>query len=249
MRVPRSEAEIARAQFVELAPGGFEEVERPDGVELLVYTDEAGRAAIEVEFPNAVATAVEPASEREWEERWRAFHRPVQAGGLWIGPPWEAAPAGDASVVIDPGRAFGTGAHGTTRACIELLAAQERGSVLDAGCGSGVIAVAACRLGFRPVFAADADPVAVETTQVNATRNGVVVEVRALDVLRDELPVADLVVANIELASVEGLLARRPAPLAITSGYLVRDAPAVPGWRLRETLELDGWAAHVLEFL
>jgi ribosomal protein L11 methyltransferase len=249
VRVPRSEAEIARAHLIELAPGGFEEVERTDGVEFVVYTNEGRRAAIEVEFPNAVSIAVEPASEREWEERWRAFHRPVQAGGLWIGPPWEAVPAGAASVVIDPGRAFGTGAHATTRACIELLAAQERGSVLEAGCGSGVIAVAACRLGFRPVLAADTDPVAVETARVNAMRNDVVVEVCALDVLRDELPVADLVVANIELASVEALLARLRAPLAITSGYLVGEAPAVPGWRLRETLELDGWAAHILEFV
>jgi ribosomal protein L11 methyltransferase len=228
-----------------LAPGGFEEVEWTDEIELAAYTNGAGQVSIEAEFRDVVSTAVEAG----WEERWREFHRPVLAGGLWIGPPWEAAPEPGDAVVIDPGRAFGTGAHPTTRACIELLAVQERGSALDAGCGSGVIAVAACRLGFRPVCAADADPVAVEIARKNAARNGVAVDVRALDVLRDALPVVDVVVANIELAAVEALLARHSAPLAITSGYLAGETPRAPGWRLGATLELEGWAAHELSAL
>jgi ribosomal protein L11 methyltransferase len=169
----------------------------------------------------------------------------VRVGGLWIGPPWERAPRG-ANVVVDPGLAFGTGAHATTRACIELLAGLERGALLDAGCGSGVIAVAAARLGFDPVVAVDNDPVAVEVARETARRNGVSVDVRATDVLRDDLPPANIVVANIELAVVEALLARRPAETVITSGYLAGERPRVDGWEFLRDLELEGWAAHVL---
>ena len=170
----------------------------------------------------------------------------MRAGGLWIGPPWEAPPEGEPAVVVDPGRAFGTGAHPTTRACVELLARVERGSLLDAGCGSGVLAVAACRLGFEPVHAVDADASAVEVAAATARLNGVRVDVRAGDVLRDELPAVEVVVANIELRVVEALLARDPAPVALTSGYLSQEVPAVAGWERRERVELEGWAADVL---
>ena len=147
--------------------------------------------------------------------------------------------------MIEPGRAFGTGAHPTTRACIELLAVQARGSVLDVGCGSGVIAVAAARLGFGPVLAVDLDPVAVAATRENAVRNDVEVETRLLDALQDELPQADLVVANIERAAVEALLPRCRASRAITSGYLEADVPRIPGWTQSDELVLEGWAATV----
>ena len=108
-----------------------------------------------------------------WEDAWRAFHRPVTVGGLWIGPPWLEPPQGVSTVVIDPGRAFGTGAHPTTRLCIELLAGVDRGSLLDIGCGSGVLSVAASRLGFAPIVAVDVDPVAVEVARANAAANAV----------------------------------------------------------------------------
>jgi ribosomal protein L11 methyltransferase len=207
-----------------------------------VYTDRSGEARLEAAFGEVVSTPVESG----WEERWRAFHRPVRAGGLWIGPPWEPPPQHEVAVVIDPGRAFGTGAHQTTRACIDLLAAQGPCALLDAGCGSGVISVAAARLGFDPIVAVDLDSTAVEATRENGLRNGVRIDARRLDVLRDGLPAADLVVANIELAAVEALLARRPALSAITSGYLSHEVPAVPGWAVVDAMELDGWAAHVL---
>jgi ribosomal protein L11 methyltransferase len=184
-----------------------------------------------------------------WEDRWREFHRPVRAGGLWIGPPWEARPAGELSVVVDPGRAFGTGAHATTRACVELLARVERGSLLDAGCGSGVLAVAACRLGFDPVHALDADEEAVEVAAATARLNGVRLSVGAGDVLRDELPAVDVLVANIELRVVKALLARNPAPVALTSGYLADETPRVPGWDRTDRIELEGWAADVLHHM
>lgn len=187
-------------------------------------------------------TWVEPG----WEHRWRSFHRPVWTAGLWIGPPWEVAPAGAQAVAIDPGRAFGTGAHPTTRASIELLAGAPRGSLLDAGCGSGVVAVAAARLGFAPVAALDVDPVAVEVTRANALANGVSVDVHRADVLADELPPADVVVANIELAAVECLLEAVAAPRAIVSGYLARDGLRAPGWRRIARVQIRSWAADSL---
>jgi ribosomal protein L11 methyltransferase len=240
--VPAPDAEIARARLLPLAPAGFEEVELGSHVELVAYADESGEDAIRRAFEGVISTPVEPG----WEDRWRAFHRPVRAGGLWIGPPWEQVPADEPTVIVDPGRAFGTGAHPTTRACIELLAGVPRGSVLDAGCGSGVLAVAAARLGFEPVYALDADPAAVEATTATAGRNGVQVSVSRGDAVADELPRVDLVVANIELDVVEALLARRPSATAITSGYFASDVPASPGWQRVGRHELDGWAADLL---
>jgi ribosomal protein L11 methyltransferase len=149
--------------------------------------------------------------------------------------------------VIDPGRAFGTGAHPTTRLCVELLATTERGSLLDVGCGSGVLSIAAARLGFDPIRAVDNDPIAVETTIANAAVNGVVLEATVLDGESDELPRADVAVANVLLRPVEKILARLDARFVITSGYLKGDVPASPGWRHLERVELDGWAADRFE--
>ncbi len=240
--VPSAEAEIVRAWLLERFPDGFEECEHADSTELVVYTDAAGEAEIRTAFATARAEAVESG----WEDRWREFHRPVQAGGLWIGPPWVSAPQDGLAVVVDPGRAFGTGAHATTRACIELLAGIDRGSLLDAGCGSGVIAVAASRLDFAPVVAVDVDSVAVDVASETVRRNGVAVDVRRLDVLRDALPAHDVVVANIELSVVEALLGRTSAEVAVTSGYFASGSLRAPGWRGVERLELGGWAADVL---
>jgi len=241
--VPTAEAEIARARLLGLAPTGFEEVDLGAAVELAVYTDEAG----EVHIRSALAGEVfsEPVAPG-WEEGWRKFHRPARAGGLWIGPPWETPLPGEPAVVVDPGRAFGTGAHATTRACIELLSTLDRGSVLDAGTGSGVIAVAAARTGFEPVYALDVDRSAVEAATATARRNGVAITIWQGDALAAALPEVEIVVANIELRAVESLLARRPAARAVTSGYLARDAPRVEGWEQVSRLELDGWAADML---
>jgi ribosomal protein L11 methyltransferase len=240
--VPAAEAEIARARLLALEPAGFEEEDGGAEVEFAAYVAAEGEERIRAEFGAVTSLAVEEG----WEDRWRAFHRPVRAGGLWIGPPWEASPTGELAVVVDPGRAFGTGAHPTTRACVELLARVERGSLLDAGCGSGVLAVAACRLGFAPVQAFDADATAVEVAAATARLNSVRVNVASGDVLRDELPAVDVVVANIELRIVQALLARVPARVAVTSGYLADEAPVVPGWDRMDRIELEGWAADVL---
>lgn len=237
-----AEAEIATAWLLERFPAGFEERSFDGLTELAVFTDGDGEAALKSEFRDVSSDAVAAG----WEDRWKEFHRPIRAGGLWIGPPWVEAPPAERVVIVDPGRAFGTGAHPTTRACIELLAGLERGSVLDAGCGSGVVSVAAARLGFGPLFAVDLDEVAVEVATETARLNGVDVRVSRADVLVDELPATDVVVANIELAAVEQLLPRVGVDLAVTSGYLASDAPRAEGWAATQRLELEGWAADVL---
>ena len=138
----------------------------------------------------------------------------------------------------------GTGAHLTTRASIELLADNRGGSVLDAGCGSGVISVAAARLGFAPVHAVDVDPVAVDTALRTASDNGVRVTARRGRPRRRPTH-ADLLVANIELRIVEALLAR--ATRCDRDHVRLRGCgpPAVRGWKLEDRLELDGWATDV----
>jgi ribosomal protein L11 methyltransferase len=243
VRIPLALAEEARAAAIELAPGGFEESEMGETLFLRLYVDESAVDAIRVAFADVDVTPVEPG----WEDAWRAFHRPARAGGVWIGPPWEQPDPGERAVVIDPGRAFGTGAHPTTRLCVELLATTERGSLLDVGCGSGVLSIAAARLGFDPIRAVDNDPIAVETTIANAAVNGVVLEATVLDGESDELPRADVAVANVLLRPVEKILARLDARFVITSGYLTGDVPASPGWRHLERVELDGWAADRFE--
>ena len=230
------------ARLLDLAPGGFEEIEDGDEVELAAYVDGAGEAAIRDAFPDAMATRVEPG----WEDRWREFHQPAWAGGVWLGPPWETPPVDALAVVIDPGRAFGTGAHATTRLCLELLAGlEQRGSLLDVGCGSGVLAVAAARLGFGPIMAIDHDPIAVEVTRGNAVANGVEIDVRLVHALRDPLPRADVAVANVLLAPVEAILARLDTGAAVTSGYLASEIPEHAGWTRTGTKTLDGWSADV----
>ena len=235
-----AEAEPLRARLLELVPVGFEERESEDGLELAAYVPLEDVEALLEALP---AADVEPVPEG-WEDAWRSFHHPVTAGGLWVGPPWEEAPDPARAVVIDPGRAFGTGAHPTTRLCVELLATTTpRGSLLDVGCGSGVLAIAGARLGFAPVVAVDVDAVAVETTRVNSAANGVAVDAFLVDTEAEPLPAADVAVANVLLRPVEAILARLDGREAITSGYLVGERPAHDGWSHVETVELDGWAA------
>ena len=194
----------------------------------------------------------------DWEERWRRFHVPVLVGNrLWVRPPWEEAAVrpGVIDLAIDPGAAFGTGSHPTTRMCLELLLGLEpSGSLADLGCGSGVLAIAAARLGFAPVTAVDADRAALDATAANARANGVAIDrLERIDLRRDEPPVADVVVANLMrplLLSLSGSGWPRPRRL-ILSGLLSEEADEVasafsPLLEARR-LEERGWTALLLE--
>src|SRR5262249_22022324 len=141
--------------------------------------------------------------EEGWDDRWREFHRPGRIGPLWGGAPGLTAPGDALAVVIDPRRSFGTGAPATARPCLELVLELPRGSLVDIGCGSGVLAIAAARLGFGPVTALDSDGVAVEAARLNAQRNGVRVDVRLADARSDPLPPSDAIVSNLTRELVE----------------------------------------------
>jgi ribosomal protein L11 methyltransferase len=227
--------------MLELFPQGFEERESKHGIELAAYADTADETRMRAAFPEVTSVEVEGG----WEERWREFHRGVQIGGLWVGPPWLRAPDGVAAVLIEPGRAFGTGAHATTRLCIELLAELPRSSLLDVGCGSGVLAVAGSKLGYAPVVALDSDPLAVEATRANAARNGVQIDVVPANALERELPAAETTVANLTLDSVRELAPRVRSARFVTSGYLTAELPDLPGRTRVRRAELEGWAADI----
>ncbi len=240
IRVPEESAELVLAELADLSPGGIEECEAGEGfVEYAIYGAEGEIPALPEleaavgEVPVEVTTSV---VEDGWESRWKDFHRAatVEAAGrrIRVSPPWDAG-GGEAEVVIDPGRAFGTGAHPTTRLCLGLLLQEPvAGSCVDLGCGSGVLAIAAASLGWRPVRAVDHDPASVEASVANARVNGVSLEVGRFDLLRGgPAPSADLVLANLlrplllEVAR-EGFAG--PAPrVVIASGLLVREADEV----------------------
>ncbi len=215
--------------------------------------------------PGAVEVA--PVVEEAWADAWRAHFRPLRIGRrLLVAPPWEAPAAvddGRALVVIEPGRAFGTGAHATTRGCLELLErALDRlpvGHVLDVGTGSGILAIAAARLGVPAVTALDVDPDAVAAARANAGRNDVADRVRVdLGGLEGWAgPPAPLVLANLlgtTLVSLAPRLARccgAPGRL-VAAGLLVHEVPAVAasfvpeGFALAEVVEEKGWASLLL---
>jgi ribosomal protein L11 methyltransferase len=192
-------------------------------------------------FTGALVAEVEDG----WEDRWREFHHAIAIGPLWVGPPWETPSAGTLAVVVDPGRAFGTGAHPSTRLCLELLLGEERGSFLDVGCGSGVLAIAAARLGFGPITAVDIDEAAVEVTRENAGVNGVELEARLLDARAGVLPMSELAVANISLEAIGAVGPMLVAGRVITAGYLATDRPELAGYRHLAHAEQDGWGADL----
>jgi ribosomal protein L11 methyltransferase len=172
-----------------------------------------------------------------------------------VRPPW--IEGGRDDLVIDPGIYFGAGTHATTRLCLELLLREPPGGALcDWGAGTGVLAVAAARLGWGPVTAVELEPGALDVIRANAERNGVTIQVRAHD-LREGALWAPTVLANLPkpvLLEIAGRLARLahdrpPATRVIASGMLAGEADEVVaafGLRARRRLERDGWAAVVL---
>ncbi|HSC74264.1 MAG TPA: 50S ribosomal protein L11 methyltransferase [Gaiellaceae bacterium] len=229
--------------MLELFPEGFEEVASDGSLQLVAYTDSGGEERLWHVFGGARGEDVAA----DWRDRWEAFHRPVRVGPVWIGPPWDEPPPEATAVVIAPGRAFGTGAHPTTQLCVELLLDTSRGSLVDLGCGSGVLSVVAGKLGFAPVFARDLDEPAVEATRANARANAVELDVAVADVLTAELPRTEVAVANITRPTLEALAPRLRTPVLIGSGYLPFEDAELVGYRHLRRLERDGWAADLYE--
>ena len=226
--------------MLELFPQGFEEVDHEgDDLELAAYASAGDEERFWQVFGPGAAVDVEG----DWEEAWKRFHKPIRVGPIWVGPPWETADGGAVAVVIDPGRAFGTGGHATTRLCLELLLEQPRSDLVDLGCGSGVLAIAAAKLGFTPITALDVDPDAVAAASANASANGVDIQVRQADIFVDSLPAATLALANVTLEAVELLAPRLETGGLIVSGYLAGERPALPEWEHVERRQEGGWAA------
>jgi ribosomal protein L11 methyltransferase len=226
---------------MELFPPGHEYVELPNGVELAVWIEGDELDRLRQAFPAVRAVPVRG----DWAEAWKRYHRGAAVGPLWIGPPWERPPADLTPIVIDPGRAFGTGGHATTRLCLELLLQLAPDSVVDVGCGSGVLAIAAARLGHAPVWALDVDPAAVDATARNAAANGVEIQVRLADATVDPLPRTAIALANIALEPLHEIARRLRSRFLVASGYRDCDLPRPKGFRSVERLEADGWAADL----
>ena len=266
VRVRRADAEIVLAELLDLAPSGLEERDvDEDVVEYAVYGAPGELPALP-DLRAAAGGALVDVSTTEvaddWAERWREFHRPVTvAGRLHVRAPWhDPPPDGPLDVVVEPAQAFGTGAHATTRLCLELLLELEpAGPLVDLGCGSGVLAIAAAKLGFGPVLGGDHDPLALAATAENARANGGDVATRRHDLLRDgPAPAAPAVLANLlgpllHTLAGTGFDAAVEAPQAlIASGLLTTEADAIAAAFARRglcerTRRADGdWAALLL---
>jgi ribosomal protein L11 methyltransferase len=203
VRVERDRAELVLAELLELAPSGVEEVAIGDTVvEYAVY----GAPGELPSMPDVTAAAsgalIEVSTSEvadDWAERWRGFHRPVTiADKLTVRAPWTEQARTPMDLVIDPGQAFGTGSHPTTQLCLELmLGLAHEGMFLDLGCGSGVLAIAAAKLGWAPVVAVDNELPSIQAASENARRNAVAVEVLRRDLRREQIPQARTVAANL----------------------------------------------------
>jgi ribosomal protein L11 methyltransferase len=262
LRVRRTDAELALAELLELAPTGVEEVDiSSDIVEFAVYGPSATSDAFAAAVGDGLISVCRTEVADDWADRWREFHQPLRLGGrLCVRPPWIAAADTELDLVIDPGQAFGTGAHATTALCLGLLLdldlpGGEDRSVVDLGCGSGVLAILAARLGWGPVVALDFDPLAVTATRDNAQVNGVALaDVRHFDLHGGEpVPPAQLVLANL-LAPLLADWCERPvrASTVIASGLLASEADAVAarfgcrGFDLADRRVQGEWAALLL---
>jgi len=272
VRCSPEQAERVLAELVELVPGGVEEDRGAGYVEYAIYGPPGELPAL----PDLKAAAGDGLVEIEtteipddWADRWRDFHEPVVVGEgrIVVRPSWEAEAPGvaeaEVDIVVDPGQAFGTGAHATTKACLELLLAladegEASGPLADWGTGSAVLAIAAAKLGWAPVTGLDHEVAAVDAAVENARRNGVDVAVRRLN-LREELPPASpVVVANLLTPLLIELAARMEAGTieaprtAVLSGLLatevdrVREAFGFAGLRVETVVTEGEWAALLL---
>ncbi len=194
------------ANLLELAPNGLEEERGPGWVEFAIYgppgeVPDVGelQAAAGGSLVDVTTTSVPD----DWADRWTDFHRPIEvAGRIGVRPSWWDPKDGLIDVVVDPGRAFGTGGHPTTRLCLTLLVALEEageasGPIADWGTGSGVLGIAAAKLGWSPITGCDRELASLETAQANAEANGVEMSIERIDVREGPPPVARTVVANL----------------------------------------------------
>ncbi|MBS1878263.1 MAG: 50S ribosomal protein L11 methyltransferase [Actinobacteria bacterium] len=232
-------ADLVLAELTVLAPNGVEEERGPGYVEYAIYGGEGELPELgEIEAvvggrPIEVSATEIP---DDWADRWRDFHKPLLIGQrLWLRPSWEPPRAGAIDLVVDPGRAFGTGAHPTTRLCLELLLELGQGGgaggeLVDLGTGSGVLAIAAAKLGWGPVRGYDHEAAAIEAAAANAAVNGVELHLERMN-LRETLPkLAPTVVANMTapvLTAVAKLIGTGAAPeILICSGLLPSELDA-----------------------
>ena len=260
IRASAADAEQVMGALIDLTPEGFEQVDGDGWVEFALYGTPGELPSLPEGEADVGGVRVVVRGEEvpdDWAERWKRFHTPLLLGGrLYVRPPWEepAVRPGVHELVIDPGQAFGTGTHPTTRLCLELLLEVEpRGACADLGCGSGVLAIAAAKLGFAPVTALDSDRAAVEATLRNARDNGIALDrIDRHDLRRDPPPAVATLAANLMrplLLQVAKLIEEPPQTL-IVSGLLDHEADEVAAafapLTERRRLSFKGWSAVLL---
>lgn len=244
--------ELAEQRF----PAGvrYEELE-DGGLTLAVYLppEHASDVARELAGVGAGDARTVPVPD-DYADRWREFHQPVRIGRLWVGPPWCEPDAGSIPVVIDPGQGFGTGAHPTTQLCLSFLTDLRPKDLLDIGCGSGVLAIAAMLLGATSAHGVDNDPAAIESAVANVERSGQRIRIEEADALSGApIPHHELLVANLQLDLLQRLAPRVPDTSTLVVSGLLRsqcdtamDAFAARGFRLQERRDREGWSALLL---
>lgn len=259
VRCSPEQADLVLAELTVLAPNGVEEERGPGYVEFAIYGGEGELpelGGLDAAIGGSMVEVISTEIPDDWADRWRDFHKPLLvANRLWLRPSWEPPREGAIDVVVDPGQAFGTGAHPTTRLCLEFLCELEPGGeMVDLGTGSGVLAIAAAKLGWRPIRGYDHEQGAIEAASANAAANQVELALEKMN-LRERLPeLAPTVVANMTspiLKAVAAQLTEAPETL-ICSGLLLGEqdevAAAFVGTGLAEAARReDGdWAALLL---
>jgi ribosomal protein L11 methyltransferase len=258
LEVPRRHVEDVLDRLLPVIPGGVRELERADMVELRIRGADVPPLAEIVRLAGRRArSAHEHEISDDWRERRRMDYVPDVIGGrLVVRPEWAPAAGSPIELVLQEGAAFGAGTHPTTRACLELLLDVEpAGAFADLGCGSGVLAILAARLGWDPVTAVDINPASVALAQHNARANGVSVTTAVLDVAEDPLPAADGFAANIAPAvhpRLAAALSDPPPSLGLVSGIHPGEADEViaayrkRGLTAERQLDVHGWTVVML---